>query len=281
MTNDLTRLLNTETDLSPIANTFREELLNDDSDSVAGRKIVEAIAANDTDALCIALTGWSAKDLLVRAGLLEDDEDIAPNGKKACAVTQLRVRREGYNVETYTTSVYLVVSTGTIITESLLRRVFTDIVKEFMNTVEGQQAWENTAHDFNWGDWATEIPEAILNKHGVYRDCPPLIKTTEQASFAVDQDEIIGYGIDEMPEDAQNAYWDEFSNDLWLLGVDYIGNAPEKFDADNSDLKKLRSRAFCTYLRSAIEEYRPSAETLKRQSDCAGVIWDAYHNRPM
>lgn len=279
MTNHLSKLLSSNADFSPIANTFREEFLRDEPDGVAGRKIAEAIASNDANALCVALTGWSANDLLVRAGLLADNEGVVQTDvecKKACAVTQFRVRQEGFNLETYTTGVYLVVPTSVVVTEKLLRKVFMDINNEFMNTVEGQQAWERTAHDFNWGDWAVEIPEEILNRHGVYSECPPNVKTGEIYSFTVNQDRVIGYGVEDMTDEAQKAYFDEFASDLRDLGVDFIGNKPEVFGADNHDLKKLRSDVFLEFLRDVVRDSELSPTLLESQRECAETVWETY-----
>ena len=50
---------------------------NNSSFAKTGKDIIEAIAYNDANKLLVALTGWSAKDLLVRAGALPDTEEVS------------------------------------------------------------------------------------------------------------------------------------------------------------------------------------------------------------
>lgn len=276
-------------DLSAITEVISEELFRDVSCKKAGQAIVEALAENDADKLCIALTGWSGKDLLVRAGLLPDESGAIQDAeksskkpkkpkkaKKACAVTMCRVRREGFNTETYLTCVYLVVPAEVTVTEALLRKTFLDVSTEFMNSVEGQQAWEHTCHDFNWGDWESEIPARIMNKHGIYIDCPSRVKVTESCAFTVDQDEVIGFGVWDMAEAAQKAYLETFGATLRTLGVDSLSNSPEAFGAKRSDLERMRSEEFLTYLCQNILDNGPDATVLNNQKKCAEAVWKAY-----
>lgn len=68
---DFAALLNRE-DLHKVAETFALDF----SDEINGKEIVKALADNDANKLCIALTGWSANDLLARAGVIGDEERV-------------------------------------------------------------------------------------------------------------------------------------------------------------------------------------------------------------
>lgn len=47
-------------------------------------------------------------------------------------------------------------------------KLFRDTVEKFLLTEDGQEAWEDTCGDFNWGDVGTYIPEDFLEEFGIY-----------------------------------------------------------------------------------------------------------------
>lgn len=272
-------------DPAAVAEAFRSELLRDESDNTAGRKIIEAIAANDVNALCNALTGWSVKDILVRAGVISDEDGVVVSDNKLdklYCVAMHRVRREGFNVEVYNTDYYFVAPHNVTVTEAYLREKFAEAAKAFMNTLDGQKAWTTTCHDFNWGDFATEVPDEVLNRFGIYTKMPEATHSLEAfLDLTVNQDEILGFGPDEMTDDAREAYLTEFANAIITSGVDCIADKPEMFDVDNHDLEQLRSETFFNYAREVIrdDEVEPEPTMLDFQYKCAETILDIYRNR--
>lgn len=60
-----------------------------------------------------------------------------------------------------------------------------DAVKEFLSTEEGRKALDYTAHDFNWGDAVTHVPEEIWNRYGLK------FQNVKSVDIKVNQDEVL------------------------------------------------------------------------------------------
>ena len=232
---------------------FARTILSEAEDSLTsyaamGRAILEALASNDADKLLTALTGWSAHDLLVKVGALPDEEQVFSSEEEKTLlvrVRQWRTRQEGFRIETYVTEVYMTVPaslSGTQMTESYLRDRFMAPLKEFMSTVAGQKAWSATCNDFNWGDWCTEIPTELLNKHGICWS-GDASSVSDSLVWNVNQAETIGYGVDEMSDEERSSFYQELAANFIDMAADEVEGHPDKYpdvNADEVDLNALR-----------------------------------------
>lgn len=285
-----------------IANTLVSEVVqNDRPAEKIGEDILEALACNDAGMLVTALTGWSAKDILVKAGALPDEENVfseeEPDKVRFIRVRQVRVRQEGFNVETYETEVYMSVPVGITdlqISEAYLINRFKVPLKEFMSTVAGQKAWNATCHDFNWGDWCTEIPAALLNKHGLYWTVDEIrqaglggsFRVTDTRVWNVHQDEVIGYGPEdgEMSDEERLNFYKELAGNFIDMAADEIEGHPDKYpdiSADEVDLKALRreeNKDFCAMIADALSDDGYGVEILSSNDtgECVKCVWGTY-----
>lgn len=289
-------------DKTVIANTLVSEVVqNDRPAEKIGQNILEALACNDADMLVAALTGWSAKDILVKAGAFPDEENVFSEEEsekvRFIRVRQVRVRQEGFSVETYETEIYMSVPvsiTDIQVTESYLLDRFKAPLKEFMGTVAGQKAWNATCHDFNWGDWCTEIPTALLNKHGLYWTVDEIrqaglggsFRVTDTRVWNVHQDEVIGYGPEdwEMSDEERKNFYKELADNYIDMAADEIEGHPGKYldiSADEVDLTALRrkeNKDFRALVADALSDDGYGIEILSSNDteECVNCVWNTY-----
>lgn len=50
-----------------------------------------------------------------------------------------------------------------------VRQAITAAVKAFCQTEDGRKIYKGNCNNFNWGDLDAYLPEAILNKYGLYK----------------------------------------------------------------------------------------------------------------
>lgn len=75
--------------------------------------------------------------------------------------------QDGLNAKSYIFEFVLDISR--IKNTSDMRQAITDAVKEFCQTEEGRKIYEGNCNNFNWGDLEAYVPEAILNRYGLYK----------------------------------------------------------------------------------------------------------------
>lgn len=279
---DFNALLNRD-DLHKVAKTFTLDF----SDKIDGKEIVKALAENDANKLCIALTGWSAKDLLVRAGIISDEEQVRITNKKGVVVTMIRTRQEGFHVENYTNTFVLVVPENTFVNEDIVRTAAIAATNEFMNTVEGQRAWYRSSEDFNWGDWSCEMPEEILNHHGIYHvgTRPADISVLDAFTWNVNQDEVIGYGPASMEDNAREKYLSEFADMVMCEAVAHINHHQSELKNEEVQyLHALKNAKFMPFFKDCLLQGEQFEEILHAGEDapavCYKTFWYAYQAFP-
>lgn len=112
------------------------------------------------------------------------------------AVTVIRQRYEGRNMELYTSHFRIAQNQLSQPSEAACEAYLRKIVYDFLQTEAGKRAYEETCQDFNWGDVGTEIPDDFFSAYGVIHDsgrpdsknflCCGLV------GILVNQDELLG-----------------------------------------------------------------------------------------
>lgn len=104
-------------------------------------------------------------------------EHISPYSQKAVKDTSLpyyglvitRMRINGFGTDIWHDKyvIQLPLGVNPNDTEAVARHV-ASIVDDWLCTEDGREAWEDTLHDFNWGDISNYIPDSYFQSRGIY-----------------------------------------------------------------------------------------------------------------
>lgn len=95
------------------------------------------------------------------------DDGGAKGTAAAYAVTVIRQRNDGRNTELYHSAFQIAQDRLPEPTETACEEYLRKVICDFLQTEDGKRAYEDTCHDFNWGDVETEIPDDFFSAYGV------------------------------------------------------------------------------------------------------------------
>ncbi len=115
------------------------------------------------------------------------------------AVTVIRQRYEGRNVELYSSHFRIAQNRLPQPSEAACEAYLRKIVYDFLQTEAGKRAYKESCQDFNWGDVETEIPDNFFSTYGVIH----CIGRPDDGQFLccgligilVNQDELLGEDV--------------------------------------------------------------------------------------
>lgn len=127
------------------------------------------------------------------------NDGIKSAGTAAYAVTVIRQRYDGRNTELYYSAFQIAQDRLPEPSEAACEAYLRKVICDFLQTEDGKRAYEDTCHDFNWGDVETEIPDDFFAAYGIiHRGGRPdngKFLCCGSIGIQVNQDELLGQSI--------------------------------------------------------------------------------------
>ena len=100
--------------------------------------------------------------------------------------TKIIVATESIGLETTNLVIVLEVEQGVDIEKAIM-----EACKEYCQTKEGQQTYENNCNSFNWGDFDTYVPNEICEKYGIKKIQTNVAQEFDFNQQLIDEDELV------------------------------------------------------------------------------------------